>query len=720
MEEDINFWNEISAGQPPSPDRYDDLDVSEMIRSGELSSPSPPSPRPLPNNIKIETPLILPETDDWNQHAPTKVLDPEDLAKARGLMDSSDTVLGDLGGREQELMDFMEVKALSLMRSAEQEKLQPLDAIARMPVPVMDFSLPVPEWVRRPWKPEEMFKLVRETLAVNWDRPKWLKNEIVEQQLVWLPISHMGEMSRRVLVSEAIEADPAVLKSLLELPRSDEVRTSGYYAVKTPGLAILRPRGDEDSEIDSKDEATSVATAPDVSPASILEPEQILTAAPDAPQPEIAMDIEGKEDRGPSTTQAETKLEDSLALVKGKKRPLNGILLRKAQAGKMSSSSAALLDLIDSGATTLAVQPSMNIFKGFDAEYADFGPFLKEMAEVRSRKKPKTVHSSYFKRLDPSLPPVSAETQAVKEEAKPEPPPDHIPAVSPDVAPPDTSPKVVVSSAVSVLITKRLRELIPGIKFLKRDYARHRPPGWIPGLRSPNMDESDIAISPMTGILMTTMVKLRQKPVPGKAGQLGFRHVAENVASRYGRLIVLISEGNKHSETTTPLSQADTKALAEFQGCMAGLETRVQIAYVGGDNETLAKWVAGAICNYALEAAPVQDLLLPMETNWELFLRRAGMNAYAAQVALGVLKVPDGEPAMGGAQLHGLPLFVMMHPEERVSALESAMGGRLLLDRVSGILDEPWGQRALETPRPPNAEPWNDAKTSHYEFGGRR
>jgi len=116
----------------------------------------------------------------------------------------------------------------------------------------------------------------------------------------------------------------------------------------------------------------------------------------------------------------------------------------------------------------------------------------------------------------------------------------------------------------------------------------------------------------------------------------------------------------------------------------------------------------------------VQDLLLPMETNWELFLRRAGMNAYAAQVALGVLKVPDGEPAMGGAQLHGLPLFVMMHPEERVSALESAMGGRILLDRVSGILDEPWAQRAVETPRPPIAEPWKDAKLTHYEFGGRR
>jgi hypothetical protein len=71
------------------------------------------------------------------------------------------------------------------------------------------------------------------------------------------------------------------------------------------------------------------------------------------------------------------------------------------------------------------------------------------------------------------------------------------------------------------------------------------------------------------------------------------------------------------------------------------------------------------------------------------------MNVYAAQVTLGILKVPDGEPAVGGGRLYGLPLFVMMEPHERATALEDALGGSRVLGRVSEALDEPWGQHAV-------------------------
>lgn len=189
------------------------------------------------------------------------------------------------------------------------------------------------------------------------------------------------------------------------------------------------------------------------------------------------------------------------------------------------------------------------------------------------------------------------------------------------------------------------------------------------------------------------------------AAAASFYRVTEQVAGRHERLVVLVSEGNKHSETASPPAQADARALAEFQGFAAGLGLRrpeaavVQVVYVGGGVETLARWVAAVICRCAAREAllPVRHLLLPVETFWEVFLRRAGMNAYAAQVVLGVLKVPDDVPAIGGrgGQLFGLPLFVTMSRARRIELFEQALGGRKVLDRVSEAIDERWAERAV-------------------------
>jgi hypothetical protein len=280
----------------------------------------------------------------------------------------------------------------------------------------------------------------------------------------------------------------------------------------------------------------------------------------------------------------------------------------------------------------------------------------------------------------------------------------------------------VISSTTSALLVQHLKALLPTIELIRRNPDKHRPPGWVPGTRSPNLDEADLVVSPATGILLTTMIKLRQKPVPGQAVAVGhpfnnnnnnntninttdFRRIVQNVAVRHERLVVLVTEGNKHSETASPLSHSDARALAEFQGFAAGLSAKtadVRVVYVGGGVETLAHWVAAVVCEcHAREAAVVdgvREMLLPVETFWEVFLRRAGMNVFAAQVVLGKLKVPGNRPAVGGGdgQVFGLPLFVMMSRERRVELFGEAFGGRRVLDRVSDVLDEPWGQPAVD------------------------
>ena len=71
------------------------------------------------------------------------------------------------------------------------------------------------------------------------------------------------------------------------------------------------------------------------------------------------------------------------------------------------------------------------------------------------------------------------------------------------------------------------------------------------------------------------------------------------------------------------------------------------------------------------------------------------MNVFAAQVILGMLKVPDDEVAIGGREgkLYGLPAFLLMSSDERAEKFGDIFGGRRLLDRVSAVLDEPWRDR---------------------------
>jgi len=681
LEEDFNFWNSVATERPSSPERYDDLDIPEMIRAGELSTYSPfASPRPLPRGLKVDVPLFIPEDDAEWQHARARILDPEDLAKARAFVDSSsDPLSGTADGLDHQFSDFISAKAEYLTRSAEQEKLQPLDALARISVPVVDFSMPATEWGDVPLKPTEMFKWIQDQAGVGWSLQKWPWNKTTEQMMMWQPLAHMD---KPLVLSEAIEIDKVVLESLLAGPKDSEVVTSVDSLVKRSELLLTKVRESDDSEIESEDSQLSPVAA---SGLDYWPPPADCKRLPDV-RPGNPL---GKQIRKTSV--------DPGALPKGRKRIRDEMLQQQRPSSQLGSRGS---DFQVTRPIDASILGSTNVLQGFMSEYTNIMPLLENFEEMNTHKKPKVAPSRYFSMPDLVLTsPIQEPQPAVNGGVLMPPPLEPILAVAPNIVPPNIPPRVIVSSTISRVITNLVKSHIPGIGILEHDYNKRRPTGWFPGIRSPNSDEADMTISPATGVLVTTMVKLRQKPLPGVTGQVVFRHVVENVALRYEHLLILVSEGNKNSEIMIPLSQSDAKALAEFQGYAAGLQTDVRLHYVGGGNETLAKWLAAAICKHAPEAVPVQDLLLPVETGWELFLRRAGMNVYAAQITLGTLKVPNGELAVGGGRLYGLPLFVTMEPHERVAALEDVLGGRRVLGRVSEALDEPWGQLAVSQVR---------------------
>ncbi|KAI9846750.1 MAG: hypothetical protein M1830_007430, partial [Pleopsidium flavum] len=108
--------------------------------------------------------------------------------------------------------------------------------------------------------------------------------------------------------------------------------------------------------------------------------------------------------------------------------------------------------------------------------------------------------------------------------------------------------------------------------------------------------------------------------------------------------------------------------------------------------EELAKWIAGVMIKYGVRESSAH--LLQDETLWELFLRRAGLNAFAAQVILAALKAPDdqasGDTIQRDGADFGLTAFVKMPMKERIRRFEHLLGGTRILLRVSEQLDIRW------------------------------
>lgn len=254
---------------------------------------------------------------------------------------------------------------------------------------------------------------------------------------------------------------------------------------------------------------------------------------------------------------------------------------------------------------------------------------------------------------------------------------------------------VVLSSTLmeNRYMIRKLQEHLPGLELVVRD---HDPPG----------READVTISSSTGLMTTNLQKLKQKPLPGQKAIQGIREHLATVGPRYERLIVVVSEGKQalgeESIEVSGLDERDETVLCDFIGtCTLMTETEVQVNYVPGGDEELVRWVAAAISRHGANQG---FKLLQEETYWERFLRKAGLNAFAAQVILGQLKVSDetidgsgvnntaSTPTTQGTCMRpsGLSAFVCLNEEERVQHFGPLLGGEGMLRRASAAVDGRW------------------------------
>ncbi|EXF86361.1 hypothetical protein CFIO01_00058 [Colletotrichum fioriniae PJ7] len=546
---------------------------------------------------------------------------------------------------------FLTEKANAMAQMLEQEQVEVIDATARMQPPILDFSAPKPDWEGAVQGPEEMFLWVRCRESEQFTSPPWPRNRQEQKELRWIPFpSSLG----LVEVAESV-GDSKVLQRLLDGRRSTTLPTSADYVRQIHTLKAILPDGDDEEIAMPYDEHQAQSSSP--------------------PSGEDFMQLIRKRKQEQAVKDDHVGQESPTVGVKHRRtttqsKPINnlrqGLLLGENESNAAGKLLANYMDLRGAKRVTSPFEPLFPITKR------------------RAAQAPSPVVGQVSSKPNTQKAPIDAPVPTIEHT--------------------NSHSRIIISTAIPRGIISALQANLPGIDLVDRDFSRHNKRVWSPGSvktvekPSPLSYEADIIPSPTSGVIITTILKVRQKPLPGSHTQLSqLRDRVARVAPLYEQLSILVSEDNPIAEHIGPLSAADAASYASFVAFACSLSNSsgctIDVVYVAGGPKTLAHWTCAVVSTHLKKAShDVQQVIMSEETEWEVFLRRAGFNMYAAQVALAVVKgnspVVNVESDSNGnnTQDQTLVRFLKMSPSERAKALKGFLGGGSLVDRVSARL----------------------------------
>ncbi|KAI1809714.1 hypothetical protein GGS20DRAFT_590315 [Poronia punctata] len=639
----------------------------ELSQTSNITTPrlSPLSERPILgaerhkiDSVKIESPLLPFSLPDGTSERGVNMLalrDSMDMDHTLSHPSSSET--GAVKSTNvDDILDkafhiAIEESSIAVTRSIEQECINVASAMARIEVPIVDFSLPEPEWQALPMTVEAHVDWIH---TIHGTIPAWPRNSRADSQLRWVPF--LQRIDLQALTSESIDSETDPLQ-LQDPPNPQKIPISADYVWKRPGLAILDEPESEELEV--------VAVPPDtVCDLASLARKRRLRAVLDSECPA-------------RTFSPPTKRKLRLGSDE------NSIQLAELLPGEESTStvSSLLSNYIDIRMAKRQKQDKSPFFSLNTASEVELPP-------SPIFKKPQLERDSRTGQTNATLEPRASHTINIKATIAP----------CPKICNPVPPTKLIKGLTLSRSLFARLEELYPTAEIIERDFDRwntvvsDRHPGSKLPRVSPLASEADILVSPATGIVVTTLLKAIQRPLPGRSGESAIRERIRHLISRYEQLIVLVSEGNLVDETAREFTPSETCGYAEFVSFAAGLGHQIEVFYVGGGEATVATWLVSLIAHHAHEAAEIQEKIMQDETQWELFLRRAGFNAYAAQAVLIRLKAASDQINQRESSWaeRGLSALVKMSAGERLKHFRDLMGGEDVLNRVSRMLEARW------------------------------
>lgn len=646
-------------------------DVYSPLRGIEDPPSSPPFNRVKPEDLKVEGPLTPPISErppPWN-------------TKNVSFSDSLHEIISKIPSpiENPEEVSFEDIDAffaesiapvaLKAERNIEQEQLEEADTTRRVNVPVMDFSLPTPPWSKSGTGTDGYQKILSEMKQVHLSEYIWPIEGKVERELKWTPFpAALG----RVATQEKIPDDGTTTLFVAQPERVD-ISTLTW---KPEGLRIL----DDLSKSDDEDlEYATFAEAKDLS--SLIRKRKFELQE---------IEVSGTDNEEHTFTSIPPKdFPESKA---GQELPrLNPPT--QSPEWKMDPTKQHQTTFTEPFSAMSALDNFMTIRTG-EVKKPDLGttPYF-----------PPNPHKA-------NLPTSLHQLQPPKTPSNPLPAPPaqiHFPILTPSFTIPTTPHPFIISASLlrNRKLTRQIQSLYPTAEFISRDFTLHTLPRDPHQHAQPSIPETeaeaDLLLSPSTGLILTSLPHLTQLPLPSQQHQKQHPPIFIRILAtlpRYAHLLILIT-----LPASSTLSEPDTETLTSFTAFCASLSsstaTTVEPITTHHNNDTentTAQYIAALMCKHG-GTAPIP--LLQDETLWEIWLRRAGMNAFAAQDVLGMLKNPQDiegyDDRIGGGQNRanidwGLAAFVKMHPEERVRRFGRMLGGRGLLERVGRCVDGGW------------------------------
>ncbi|KAL7960363.1 hypothetical protein V8C34DRAFT_276953 [Trichoderma compactum] len=633
------------VSEPSSPDRtaleaiQRDMDSDPIISSTFMTSPPAGE---LPQLFQTGHTLF----QEAKVEAPVVLTSPDTPSEANALTDIHLLLIGDdgenasksleeIGHFEDAFMTLLEDRSYYANQLVNQESFHPADSLSRAPVPLLDFDIPPPEWALKHFTAKTHFTFLRKSMPRCFDILPIPRDSSSESSLRWavFPLEKM----QPIMVDE-ISVPGDIIAKYLSLDSTPILSSLDFVSIRQ-NLDVLCIQQDEEIESvyllnDEADEAPPASTQHHESPNWI------------------------NSEQGNKTCISEDTYE-----------------VNRPTRRKLDDEGARLLPKsYDTSATSILLHNFMEL-RGMKRPRLNTEPTAMSQCTVAG-----TLPSIPRNEVSPTNDCETVPLQMTEEMP---------PAPIPNIEIPSEKASFIISVDLARPILRRLENMWPPEKLIDVDFSRHNTTASLPGVTQPKKTvsplsfEADISLSPGTGIIITNILKVRQRSLPGSQSQTPLRERVQKVSQKYETLIVLVSESQPKGEFMGTVAPSDTAAYAEFLNFAVALDGDVDVHFIPGATETMASWVLAFMCQYSFRSEALSKFLSSEETPWEIFLRRAGMNIIAAKVLSKTLFERAGAS--------GLAMFLNMPVPERVARFGPLLGGEKGLLLTAKTIDRRWG-----------------------------
>ncbi|RBR17871.1 uncharacterized protein FIESC28_06310 [Fusarium coffeatum] len=526
---------------------------------------------------------------------------------------------------EEAFQTFLDSRHHEANQLLEQERPNPANTLLRLPIPVLDFDIPVPEWSAHLSSSKDHFSWLAQTLSSAFHLPCFEGLSSLNSSLKWTPIP---PGSGRVSLTEAAVQLSPLSKELLSLQPSQ--LCSRDYVVLRSRPMVLKFLHDEDIELE-------------------LENDSAISHSVQEESHTISAPVNKAHE--PVRTQS-----------------LDDLLGAKRQSLRVRADSKGKKRLLIDGSSTGASSLLSNFIQ------------LRQPKKLKTRGDTPPPTSQLTSKSQATTTSARSVTREVQREPKEAP--------SPVLSIPTGDYRYIVSMELSRKVLSFIEKSWPHVELVDRDFTQYNEVSWSPGstqrnkVVSPLAFEADISLCPAAGLIMTTILRVKQKSLPGSTALSALRERVKLVSQKYEYLFILVSETNPQGEYVGSPTASDLAGYADFVRFTTGLQAGISTFLVSGAEETLAKWALSIMSQYSSAANQFGQFLDFRDGEWSMFFRRAGLNICAAQVMAELLWSEYGQ--------FGLTNFLKMRANDRVSKYGQILGGSRIMGNVSGILDQEW------------------------------